>query len=83
MIQAYRKIVQYLFLAVTLLIGVQFSIFVSQLEKGILPTIKRQMLHAKNLGFMQVLRCNLPKLFQTTNRKTLNKKMPRSISSGH
>ncbi|MGD2186207.1 MAG: 4Fe-4S binding protein [Desulfobacterales bacterium] len=41
MIQAYRKIVQYLFLAVTLLIGVQFSIFVSQLEKGILPTMAR------------------------------------------
>ena len=40
-IQAYRKIVQYLFLAVTLLIGVQFSIFVSQLEKGLLPTITR------------------------------------------
>ena len=41
MIQAYRKIVQYLFLAVTLLIGAQFSIFVSQLEKGILPTMTR------------------------------------------
>lgn len=41
MIQTYRKIVQYLFLAVTLLIGVQFSIFVSQLEKGILPTMTR------------------------------------------
>jgi polyferredoxin len=40
-IQIYRKIVQYLFLAVTLLIGVQFSIFVSQLEKGILPTMTR------------------------------------------
>jgi polyferredoxin len=40
-IQAYRKIVQYLFLAVTLLIGVQFGIFVSQLEKGILPTMTR------------------------------------------
>ena len=40
-IQAYRKIVQYLFLAVTLLIGVQFSIFVGQLEKGVLPTMTR------------------------------------------
>jgi polyferredoxin len=40
-IQAYRKIVQYLFLAVTLLIGVQFSIFVGQLEKGVLPTMMR------------------------------------------
>ncbi len=40
-IQAYRKIVQYLFLAVTLLIGVQFGIFVSQLEKGILPSMTR------------------------------------------
>ena len=40
-IQNYRKIVQYLFLAVTLLIGVQFGIFVSQLEKGILPTMTR------------------------------------------
>ncbi len=41
MIQTYRKIVQYLFLALTLLIGVQFGIFVSQLEKGILPTMTR------------------------------------------
>ena len=40
-IQTYRKIVQYLFLAVTLLIGVQFGVFVSQLEKGILPTMIR------------------------------------------
>ncbi len=40
-IQAYRKIVQYLFLAVIVLIGVQFSLFVSQLEKGLLPTITR------------------------------------------
>jgi polyferredoxin len=40
-IQIYRKIVQYLFLAVTVLIGVQFSVFVSQLEKGILPTMTR------------------------------------------
>jgi polyferredoxin len=40
-IQAYRKIVQYLFLAVTFLIGVQFSIFVGQLEKGVLPTMTR------------------------------------------
>ena len=40
-IQAYRKIVQYLFLAVTFLIGVQFSIFVGQLEKGVLPTMMR------------------------------------------
>ena len=40
-IQIYRKIVQYLFLAVIMLIGVQFSLFVSQLEKGLLPTITR------------------------------------------
>jgi polyferredoxin len=40
-VQFYRKIVQYLFLAVTLLIGVQFTLFVKQLEKGILPTIAR------------------------------------------
>jgi len=40
-IQIYRKIVQYLFLGVTLLIGVQFAIFVHQLEKGNLPTITR------------------------------------------
>jgi len=40
-IQSYRKIVQYLFLAVTLLIGVQFTLFVNQLEKGILPSIPR------------------------------------------
>jgi len=40
-IQIYRKIVQYLFLAVIVLIGVQFAVFVSQLEKGNLPTITR------------------------------------------
>ena len=40
-IQIYRKIVQYFFLAVIVLIGVQFSLFVSQLEKGNLPTITR------------------------------------------
>jgi polyferredoxin len=40
-IQPLRKIVQYLFLAVIVLIGVQFSLFVSQLEKGLLPTITR------------------------------------------
>jgi polyferredoxin len=40
-IQIYRKIVQYFFLAVIVLIGVQFSLFVSQLEKGELPTISR------------------------------------------
>jgi polyferredoxin len=40
-IQIYRKIVQYFSLAVIVLIGVQFSLFVSQLEKGNLPTITR------------------------------------------
>jgi hypothetical protein len=32
-IQIYRKIIQYLFLAVIVLIGVQFALFVNQLEK--------------------------------------------------
>jgi len=40
-IQPVRKIVQYSFLALIVLIGVQFSLFVSQLEKGSLPTITR------------------------------------------
>ena len=40
-IQIYRKIIQYLFLGVSLLIGVQFIFFVNQLEKGNLPTITR------------------------------------------
>ena len=40
-IQTYRRIVQYLFLATTVSIGVQFSVFVKQLERGILPTISR------------------------------------------
>ena len=40
-IQWYRKIIQYLFLATVILIGIKFSIFVSQLESGILPTIAR------------------------------------------
>ena len=40
-IQIYRKIIQYLFLAVIVLIGVQFTLFVNQLEEGLLPTITR------------------------------------------
>ncbi|MGD9079803.1 MAG: hypothetical protein PVG96_10695, partial [Desulfobacterales bacterium] len=40
-IQIYRKIIQYLFLAVIVLIGVQFALFVNQLEEGLLPTIAR------------------------------------------
>ena len=40
-IQIYRKIVQYLFLGIIVLIGVQCTLFVNQLEKGILPTITR------------------------------------------
>ena len=40
-IQIYRKIIQFLFLSVVVLIGVQFVLFVDQLEKGLLPTIKR------------------------------------------
>ncbi len=40
-IQWYRKIVQYLFLAIVVLIGIKFSIFVSQLTSGISPTVTR------------------------------------------
>jgi len=40
-IQFYRKIVQYLFLATVVLIGINFSIFVNQLENGIQPTVAR------------------------------------------
>ncbi len=40
-IQIHRRIVQYLFLATTVFIGVQFSVFVNQLESGILPTVSR------------------------------------------
>ncbi len=40
-VQPFRKTVQYLFLATTILIGVQFSTFVDQLESGALPTIIR------------------------------------------
>jgi len=40
-IQIHRRIVQYLFLATTVLIGVLFGVFVNQLENGILPTISR------------------------------------------
>ena len=39
--QIQRKIVQYLFLVITLLIGLQFSIFVAQLEKGMPPAVSR------------------------------------------
>lgn len=40
-IQLYRKIVQYLFLATVILIGIKFTIFVSQLENGVRPTVTR------------------------------------------
>ncbi len=40
-IQFHRKLIQYLFLITTVGIGVQFSIFVSQLERGIIPTVSR------------------------------------------
>jgi hypothetical protein len=40
-IQPVRKIVQYSFLALIVLIGVQFALFVNQLEKGLLPTVTR------------------------------------------
>ncbi len=40
-IQLYRKLVQYLFLATIVLIGIKFNIFVSQLENGIRPTVSR------------------------------------------
>ena len=40
-IQFHRKFIQYLFLITTVGIGVQFSIFVSQLERGIIPTVSR------------------------------------------
>jgi polyferredoxin len=40
-IQIHRKIIQYLFLITTVAIGVQFSIFVNQLERGIFPTVSR------------------------------------------
>ena len=37
----YRKVIQYLFLGTTLLIGAKFSIFVQHLESGLLPTVYR------------------------------------------
>ena len=40
-IQFYRKVVQYLFLAAVVLIGIKFTIFVNQLESGISNTITR------------------------------------------
>lgn len=40
-IQLYRKIVQYLFLATVVFIGIKFTLFVGQLEKGMTPTISR------------------------------------------
>jgi polyferredoxin len=40
-IQLYRKIAQYLFLATVILIGIKFTLFVGQLEKGMTPTISR------------------------------------------
>ena len=40
-IQLYRKLIQYLFLATVVLIGIQFTVFVGQLESGQMPTITR------------------------------------------
>ena len=40
-IQLYRRIVQYVFLATVVLIGIKFTLFVGQLEKGMTPTISR------------------------------------------
>jgi polyferredoxin len=40
-IQLYRRVIQYLFLATVVLIGIKFTIFVSQLENGTLPTVTR------------------------------------------
>ena len=40
-IQLVRKMVQYLFLATVILIGIQFAVFVNQLESGIRPTVTR------------------------------------------
>jgi polyferredoxin len=40
-IQWYRKIVQYLFLATVVLIGIKFSMFVNQLAGGMSPTLTR------------------------------------------
>ena len=40
-IQLIRKIVQYLFLATVILIGIQFAVFVGQLENGTRPTVTR------------------------------------------
>jgi polyferredoxin len=40
-IQLVRKIVQYLFLATVIVIGIQFAVFVNQLESGIRPTVTR------------------------------------------
>ena len=36
-----RKITQFLFLGTTLLIGIEFTVFVHQLEKGVMPSIER------------------------------------------
>ena len=40
-IQLYRKLVQYLFFATVVLIGIKFTLFVNQLENGMVPTATR------------------------------------------
>ena len=40
-VSLYRKIVQYLFLAIVVLIGIKFTLFVNQLENGMVPTVTR------------------------------------------
>jgi polyferredoxin len=40
-IQLHRKLIQYLFFATVGLIGIKFSMFVNQLENGMVPTVSR------------------------------------------
>ena len=46
-IQCFRKMVQYLFLATVVLIGIKFSIFVNQLASGI--SDNEYLFHVRNL----------------------------------
>jgi len=40
-IQLYRKLVQYLFLVTVVIIGIKFTLFINQLESGMVPTVTR------------------------------------------
>lgn len=82
-IQLCRKLIQYLFLATVVLIGIKFTIFVSQLENAMVPTGNWQtgisdheyLFHLKNLDmpFYQHNRGQMPAYNKEAWLRMINK----------